>query len=316
MTQRIVFLDRSTLKAQVRRPAFEHSWAEYPVTAASELPQRLAGATIAITNKVALREETLRRLPDLKMIAVAATGYDVIDVGYCKAHGIAVANIRNYAVHTVPEHAFALITALRRNLLAYRRDVENGRWQQVDQFCFFDHPISDLHGSTLGILGEGVLGQATAHIGRAFGMQVLFADHAPPKAPGVMFTPLERVLAESDVISLHLPLTDETRNLIGSAELRRMKRTAILINTARGGLVDEQALAQALKEGVIAGAGFDVLTREPPKEGNPLLELRLPNFILTPHIAWASDGAMQFLADQLIDNIEAYVSGRPQNLVT
>ena len=316
MTQRIVFLDRSTLKAQVRRPAFEHSWAEYPVTAASELPQRLAGATIAITNKVALREETLRRLPDLKMIAVAATGYDVIDVGYCKAHGIAVANIRNYAVHTVPEHAFALITALRRNLLAYRRDVENGRWQQVDQFCFFDHPISDLHGSTLGILGEGVLGQATAHIGRAFGMQVLFADHAPPKAPGVVFTPLERVLAESDVISLHLPLTDETRNLIGSAELRRMKRTAILINTARGGLVDEQALAQALKEGVIAGAGFDVLTREPPKEGNPLLELRLPNFILTPHVAWASDGAMQFLADQLIDNIEAYVSGWPQNLVT
>jgi len=316
MTQRIVFLDRSTLKAQVRRPAFEHSWAEYPVTAASELPQRLAGATIAITNKVALREQTLRRLPDLKMIAVAATGYDVIDVGYCKAHGIAVANIRNYAVHTVPEHAFALITALRRNLLAYRSDVENGRWQQVDQFCFFDHPISDLHGSTLGILGEGVLGQATAHIGRAFGMQVLFADHAPPKAPGVVFTPLERVLAESDVISLHLPLTDETRNLIGSAELRRMKRTAILINTARGGLVDVQALAQALKEGVIAGAGFDVLTREPPKEGNPLLELRLPNFILTPHIAWASDGAMQFLADQLIDNIEAYVSGRPQNLVT
>ncbi|MFZ1906750.1 MAG: D-2-hydroxyacid dehydrogenase [Steroidobacteraceae bacterium] len=316
MTQRIVFLDRSTLKAQVRRPAFEHSWAAYPVTAASELPQRLAGATIAITNKVALREETLRRLPDLKMIAVAATGYDVIDVGCCKAHGIAVANIRNYAVHTVPEHAFALITALRRNLLAYRRDVENGRWQQVDQFCFFDHPISDLHGSTLGILGEGVLGQATAHIGSAFGMQVLFADHAPPKAPGVVFTPLERVLAESDVISLHLPLTDETRNLIGSAELRRMKRTAILINTARGGLVDEQALAQALKEGVIAGAGFDVLTREPPKEGNPLLELRLPNFILTPHVAWASDGAMQFLADQLIDNIEAYVSGRPQNLVT
>ena len=147
-------------------------------------------------------------------------------------------------------------------------------------------------------------------------MQVLFADHPPPKAPGVVFTPLERVLAESDVISLHLPLTDETRNLIGSAELRRMKRTAILINTARGGLVDEQALAQALKEGVIAGAGFDVLTREPPKEGNPLLELRLPNFILTPHVAWASDGAMQFLADQLIDNIEAYVSGRPQNLVT
>jgi glycerate dehydrogenase len=316
MTERIVFLDRSTLQARVRRPAFEHTWTEHPVTAVSELPQRLAGATIAITNKVPLREATLRALPDLRMIAVAATGYDVIDVAYCKAHGIAVANIRNYAVHTVPEHAFALITALRRNLLAYRRDVENGRWQQVDQFCFFDHPIRDLHGATLGILGEGVLGQATAQIGRAFGMQVLFADHPPPKAPDVVFTSLERVLAESDVISLHLPLSDATRNLIGAAELRRMKRTAILINTARGGLVDEQALAQALREGVIAGAGFDVLSREPPKEGNPLLELRMPNFILTPHVAWASDGAMQFLADQLIDNIEHYVGGRPQNLVT
>jgi glycerate dehydrogenase len=316
MAERIVFLDRSTLKAQVRRPAFEHAWAEYPVTAVSELPQRLAAATVAITNKVPLREATLRRLPDLRLIAVAATGYDVIDVAWCKAHGIAVTNIRNYAVHTVPEHAFAMITALRRNLLAYRRDVDNGRWQQIDQFCFFDHPIRDLHGATLGILGEGVLGQATAQIGRAFGMQVLFADHAPPKAAGVVFTPLEQVLTESDVISLHLPLTDETRNLIGAAELRRMKRTAILINTARGGLVDEAALAQALKDGVIAGAGFDVLSKEPPKEGNPLLELRLPNFILTPHVAWASDGAMQFLADQLIDNIEAYVGGRPQNLVT
>jgi glycerate dehydrogenase len=316
MTERIVFLDRSTLKARVRRPAFEHSWKEYPVTEVSELAQRLDAATIAITNKVPLRGATLRQLPDLRMIAVAATGYDVVDIAYCRAHGIAVANIRNYAVHTVPEHVFALITALRRNLLAYRRDVENGRWQQVDQFCFFDHPIRDLHGSTLGVVGEGVLGQATAQIGRAFGMTVLFADHAPPKAPGVVFTPLERVLAESDVISLHLPLTEETRNMIGAAELERMKRTAILINTARGGLVDERALAQALEDGVIAGAGFDVLSQEPPREGNPLLELRMPNFILTPHIAWASDGAMQFLADQLIDNIEGYVGGRPQNLVT
>jgi glycerate dehydrogenase len=147
-------------------------------------------------------------------------------------------------------------------------------------------------------------------------MNVLFADHAPPKAAGVAFTPLDQVLAESDVISLHLPLTNETRNMIGIDELRKMKRTAILINTARGGLVDEQALAQALKQGLIAGAGFDVLSKEPPKEGNPLLELRLPNFILTPHVAWASDDAMQFLADQLIDNIEALVMGKPQNLVT
>jgi glycerate dehydrogenase len=316
MTHRIVFLDRSTLQATVRRPAFEHSWQEYPVTSASEVVERLRDATVAITNKVPLRAEVLRRLPKLKMIAVAATGYDVIDIDYCRTNRIAVANIRNYAVHTVPEHAFALITALRRNLLAYRQDVERGRWQQVDQFCFFDHPIRDLYGATIGVVGEGVLGQGTANVARAFGMKVLFADHAPPKAAGVVFTPFEEVLAQSDVISLHVPLTAETRNMIGIEQFRRMKRTAILINTARGGLVDEQALVQALREGLIAGAGFDVLTREPPKEGNPLLDLRLPNFILTPHVAWASDGAMQFLADQLIDNIEAFVKGSPQNLVT
>jgi glycerate dehydrogenase len=316
MAHRIVFLDRSTLQATVRRPVFEHIWQEYPTTAAGTLAKRLRDATIAITNKVPLRAETLRGLPKLRMIAVAATGYDVIDVDYCRSHGIAVANIRNYALHTVPEHAFALITALRRNLLAYRRDVEQGRWQQVEQFCFFDYPIRDLYGATLGIIGEGVLGQGTARIARGFGMQVLFADHAPPKAPEVVFTPFDEVLAQSDVISLHVPLTAETRHMIGPEQLRKMKRTAILINTARGGLVDEQALAQALKEGVIAGAGFDVLSKEPPREGNPLLELRLPNFILTPHVAWASDGAMQFLADQLIDNIEAFVGGRPQNLLS
>jgi glycerate dehydrogenase len=316
MTHKIVFLDRSTLQAQVRRPAFEHAWQEHAVSNPGELEERLRDATIAITNKVPLRADTLQRLPKLRLIAVAATGHDVIDIAHCRAQGIAVANIRDYAVHTVPEHAFALITALRRNLLAYRQDVENGRWQQIDQFCFFDHPIRDLHGATLGIIGEGVLGQGTANIGRAFGMKVLFADHAPPKAEGVVFTPFADVLAQSDVISLHVPLTPETRNMIGVEQFRRMKRTAILINTARGGLVDERALVQALTEGLIAGAGFDVLSKEPPKEGNPLLELRLPNFILTPHVAWASDGAMQFLADQLIDNIEAFVRGSPQNLVT
>lgn len=316
MTESIVFLDRSTLQAQVRRPSFAHRWHEYPVTRAEEIEERLHEATIAITNKVPLRSALLQRLPQLKLIAVAATGYDVVDVAYCKAHGIAVANIRNYAVHTVPEHAFALITALRRNLLAYRQDVERGRWQQVEQFCFFDHPIRDLYGATLGIVGEGVLGQGTAGIARAFGMKVLFADHPPPKADGVVFTPFDEVLTQSDVISLHVPLTAATRNMIGIEQFRRMKRTAILINTARGGLVDERALVQALNEGLIAGAGFDVLTNEPPRQGNPLLELRSPNFILTPHVAWASDGAMQFLADQLIDNIESFIAGRPQNLVT
>jgi glycerate dehydrogenase len=209
-----------------------------------------------------------------------------------------------------------MILALRRNLLAYRQDVENGVWNKSDQFCFFTHDIGDLYGSTLGIIGEGAIGQGTAAIGRAFGMRVLFADHPPPKMPDVAFTPHEEVLAQSDVISLHCPLLPATRNLINIDAFRKMKRNALLINTARGGLVDEAALIQALDEGLIAGAGFDVLTVEPPRNGHPLLDVRRPNFILTPHIAWASDGAMQFLADQLIDNIECWAAGKPQHLVT
>jgi glycerate dehydrogenase len=316
MTHRVVFLDRASLKAKVRKPSCASEFVEYEKTAVSEIVARLQGAAVAIINKVPMRAETLRQLPQLRLIAVAATGYDVVDVPYCKEHGIAVANIRNYAVHTVPEHAFALILALRRNILAYRRDVENGVWNRSEQFCFFTHDIGDLHGATLGIIGEGAIGQAMAAIGRAFGMRVLFADHPPPKMEGVIFTPHAQVLAEADVISLHCPLMPATRNLINIEAFRKMKRNALLINTARGGLVDEAALVQALEEGLIAGAGFDVLTVEPPRDGHPLLDVRRPNFILTPHVAWASDGAMQFLADQLIDNIELWCRGTPQHLVT
>ncbi|HEX3950508.1 MAG TPA: D-2-hydroxyacid dehydrogenase [Steroidobacteraceae bacterium] len=313
---RVVFLDRASLKANMRAFAFCAEYIEHQKTAVEEIAARLKGADVAIINKVPMRADTLSQLPQLKMIAVAATGHDVVDLAYCNAHRIAVANIRNYAVHTVPEHAFAMILALRRNLLSYRHDVEAGVWNKSEQFCFLTHEIGDLHGATLGIIGEGAIGQATAAIGRAFGMRVLFADHPPPKMPGVCFTPLDEVLAQSDVISLHCPLLPATRNLIDIQAFRQMKRNALLINTARGGLVNEAALVQALDEKLIAGAGVDVLSVEPPKNGNPLLELRRPNFILTPHIAWASDGAMQFLADQLIDNIEAWVSGKPQHLVT
>jgi glycerate dehydrogenase len=313
---RVVFLDRASLKAKMKRFAFRADYAEHQKTDVNEIVERLNGAGVAIINKVPLRGETLKQLPQLKMIAVAATGYDVVDIAYCKEHGIAVANIRNYAVHTVPEHAFAMILALRRNLLAYRQDVEAGVWNEAEQFCFFTHDIGDLYGATLGIIGEGAIGQGTAAIGRAFGMQVLFADHAAPKMEGVQFTPFDEVLARSDVISLHCPLTPATRNLIDIHAIRKMKRNVLLINTARGGLVDEAALIQALNEGLIAGAGFDVLTVEPPRNGHPLLDVRRPNFILTPHIAWASDGAMQFLADQLVDNVDAWVSGKPQHLVS
>ena len=316
MTLRVVFLDRASIVANVRRPSAATEYLEYPGSHGGEVLERLRDATVAITNKVPLRETLLRQLPDLELIAVAATGYDVVDVGYCREHGVAVTNIRNYALHTVPEHAFALMLALRRNLIAYRADVERGVWNRSEQFCFFDHPIRDLHGSQLGIIGEGALGRAVAAIGAAFGMQAVFLDHPQRVGEDLEYHELERLLAESDVLTLHCPLLPSTRNLIGEPELRAMKRTAILINTARGGLVDERALARALQEGWIAGAGIDVLTNEPPREGNPLLELHLPNLIVTPHIAWASLGAMQFLADQLIDNIDAWSRGTPQNLVT
>jgi len=316
MSHSVVFLDRDSLRATVRRPAAAASYVEHAATAPGEVVARLQDATIAITNKVPLREPDLAQLPKLRMIAVAATGYDVIDVGYCRARGIAVANIRNYAVHTVPEHAFALILALRRSLLAYRADVEAGVWQRATQFCFFTHEIGDLHGSVLGIVGEGALGRGLAQIGAAFGMRAVFADHAAREATDLEFMPLPELLRIADVLSLHCPLTPASRNMIGERELRAMKKSALLINTARGGLVDEAALARALAEGWIGGAGFDVLSSEPPRNGNPLLGIRRPNFILTPHVAWASSGAMQFLADQLIDNIDRWAEGRPQHLVT
>jgi glycerate dehydrogenase len=311
MQHSVVFLDRETLDARMRTPTFPHSYREYAVTRHPEVVERLKDATIAIINKVPMDGETLRQLPKLRLIAVAATGTDMIDKDHCRAAGITVVNIRNYAVNTVPEHVFALIFALRRNLIAYREDVRRGVWQRAEQFCFFTHPIRDIAGSTLGIVGFGELGKSVARRAEAFGMRVLATDVIAQ--PGLVDLPT--ILKQSDIITLHVPLTAQTRNMIGSEQLAMMRSDAILINTARGGLVDENALASALRDGVIAGAGFDVLTSEPPREGNVLLDLVLPNFILTPHIAWASREAMQALADQLIDNIEAFVAGRPQNVV-
>lgn len=318
--QRIVFLDAATLRVRLRRPAFAHEWVEHPRTAPDEVVVRLQGASIAISNKVVLREPQLAQLPQLKMIAVAATGTNNVDLDACRARGIAVANIRGYAVHTVPEHVLMLLLALRRQLLSYRADVGAGRWQRSEQFCFFDHPIRDLHGSTLGLIGRGSIGLGVARLAEAFGMRVLWGERKGVAAERVRpgYVPFDALLAEADVLSLHCPLTDETRGLIGAVELAAMKRDVIIINTARGGLVDEAALAAALRTGAIGGAGFDVLTNEPPRQGNPLLApelLAAPNFILMPHVAWASDTAMQTLADQLIDNIEAWAGGTPRNRV-
>jgi len=219
-------------------------------------------------------------------------------------------------VQTVPEHAFMMMLALRRNLLGWREDVRAGLWQQADQFCLFTRPVNDLYGSTLGLVGYGSLGHGMRKLAEAFGMKVQVAEHRTAATVRAGYTPFDDVLREADVISLHTPLTPETRHMIGEREFSLMKSTAILINTARGNLVDEAALVEALKSGRIGGAGFDVLAVEPPREGNPLLDLDLPNFILTPHVAWSSRQAMQILADQLVDNIEAFVAGSPRNVVT
>jgi glycerate dehydrogenase len=316
--RKIVFLDRGTIAHQItlRRPTFEHELVEYASTKPEEVANRLAGATVAITNKVAIRAEALEQLPELRLIAVAATGTDCVDKPWCQAHGVAVSNIRGYAVHTVPEHTFALMLALRRNVIAYRDDVLAGKWQEAGQFCFFDHPINDLYGVRLGIVGEGVLGQRVADIAKAFGMVPMFAAHKGRSGLGPLYTPWQEVIETSDIITLHAPLTPETRGMIGMPEFRAMKRRPLIINTARGGLVDEAALVEALDAGLISGAAFDVVTTEPPAADNPLMRIAgRHNVIITPHVAWASNEAQQDLADQLMDNIESFVAGTPRNLV-
>ena len=315
---RIVFLDRSTLgpRVSVRRANFPHALTEHQRTSPEELLDRLRGATIIITNKVELTADVLAKLPELRLIAVAATGTDCVDKTYCETRGIAVTNVRGYALRTVPEHALALMLALRRNLVAYRDDTLMGEWQRARQFCFFNHAINDLGGARLGIIGEGALGQRLAEIAKAFGMIIMFAAHKGKSGLGPLYTPWDEVLETSDIITLHCPLTPHTRGMIAMPEFRKMKRAPLLINTARGGLVVEEDLEQALDEGLVSGAGIDVTLPEPPPAGGPLMRIATRrNVIVTPHVAWASEEAQQLLADQLIDNIENFVAGRPSQLV-
>ncbi|SEH28202.1 glycerate dehydrogenase [Rhizobium sp. NFR12] len=313
---KIVFLDRDTIgpSVTITRPGFAHEWVEYGKTPEDEVAARIADADIVITNKAPVRAASIAQASRLKMIAVAATGYDVIDLAAAKDQGIVVSNVRGYAVNTVPEHTFALIFALRRSIIGFRQDVIDGEWQRANQFCFFNHPIKDLAGSTLGIFGGGTLGKSVALIGEALGMTPLFAARkgSPDVAPG--YTAFEEVLERADIITFHMPLTPETRDMIGIEEFRRMKRKPLVINTARGGLVNEADLVTALNEGLIGGAGFDVLTKEPPAPDNPLLAvLDRPNVIVTPHVAWASDEAMQSLWAQVIDHVENFERGAPSN---
>ncbi|MGC4192490.1 MAG: D-2-hydroxyacid dehydrogenase [Thermomicrobiales bacterium] len=314
-TPRIVFLDRGVFRVPFPPPSFPHVWIEYPATAPGEVAGRLREATVAITDGVPIVRETIDQCPHLRLIAVAATGFDHIDLAACAERDITVCNIRNWSV-SVPEHVFALILALRRQVFPYREAVSVGKWQRSDAYALVLDPIPiALTGTTLGLVGHGVLGVRVETIAKAFGMNILVAEHRG-REPRPGRTALDEVLAQSDVLVLVCPLTDETRGLIGARELAMMKRDAILINCARGAIVESDALVRALRDATIAGAGIDVLPEEPPMSGNPLLDADLPNLVVTPHVAWVSRQSQEVLAGQLIANIEGWKAGTPQNIVS
>lgn len=277
--------------------------------------ERIADAEIVFTNKIRLTRELLESAAKLRFIALTATGTDNIDIAAAKAHGIGVANIRHYCTNSVVEHVFGVLLSLAHSLERYHDTVRGGHWQRSADFCMLNHPIRELSGMTLGIVGYGALGQGVARIAREFGMDVLVSAR-----PGTDDVPDGRVgfddlLAASDVISLHCPLNEDTRNLFGAREFRAMKNSAILINTARGGLVDSRALADALANGWIAAAAVDVLPQEPPVDGDPLLDYEGDNLIVTPHIAWATDEARQNAIDELAANTRAFLDGVERNRI-
>jgi glycerate dehydrogenase len=301
-------LDLTSLRSVVTQ------WTCHDWTAPSQIIDRIQDADIVVTNKIRLDEAALESAHRLKLVCIAATGTNNIDLGACRNLNISVCNVTGYATPSVVEHVYAQILNLMRRLNEYGTAIEEGRWQKADDFCLLDFPIRELKGLTLGIVGYGELGHAVAAMGKAFGMNVLIAERAGSHPrPGRI--PLDNLLAASHVISLHCPLTENTRHLIGERELGLMRRDAILVNTARGGIVDEAALLEAVRSGRIAGAAVDVLSEEPPHRGNPLLQISLPNLLVTPHIAWASINARQQLIDEIAANIRAWLDGTPRNLV-
>ena len=301
-------LDLTSLRSVVRQWTW-HEW-----TDPSQLSDRLGEADILVSNKVRLDAAALESAHRLKLVCIAATGTNNVDLDACRARNIVVTNVTGYATPSVVEHVFAQILHLMRRLNEYRQAIEEERWQRAVDFCLLDYPIRELKGLTLGIVGYGELGRAVAATGEAFGMHVRIAERRGASLrPGR--DPLDQLLASSHVVSLHCPLTDETRGLIGARALGLMRQDAILINTARGGIVDETALLQAIRSGRIAGAAVDVLSEEPPHQGNPLLGNSLPNLLVTPHIAWASINARQRLVDEIAANIRTWLNGRARNVV-
>ncbi|MFM0514495.1 D-2-hydroxyacid dehydrogenase [Paraburkholderia sp. RL17-373-BIF-A] len=302
----IAFLDRATLSVEMPKFSFAYRWIEYPSTKPEQVVERCKRAQIVVTNKVPLSREALDQLPELELIGVPAAGVNHLDLESCRSRGIDIVTCAGYSTISVPEHAFALMMALRRNLVPYWRDVYAGGWSGSPTFYAELHPVEDLYGSTLGIVGAGHGGKRIAQLADAFGMRVLLADRkgATSLRPG--YTAFDDVLRESDVISLHCPLSDETHHLFGIDEFERMKRTASLVNTARGGIVDEAALIEALDRKLIANAALDVLEQEPPAPDHPLLRTNRADLIVTPHVAWRTQVAMTRLVTQLADGIERH----------
>lgn len=315
---KVVFLDAQTLAEDIHWPefGFDCQYQTYPNTRPEQVAERIADAHIVMSNKVPITESDVAAAAQLKHIAIPATGFNHVPIEACQQRGITVSHIKDYAEITVPEHCIALLFALKRSLIPYHLSVKAGRWQAAQQFCYFDYPITQIQGATLGIIGAGRLGRGFAHRAEALGMQVLFAERKGQADTRAGYTPFEEVLARSDVISLHCPLTAETSNLLDDAAFEQMRQRPVIINTSRGGLIDPQALVQALQRGQISGAALDVVEQEPPDANHPYMTLLdRPDFILTPHVAWANRSAMQHLVNELVKNLQAHVRGQARNLV-
>lgn len=313
-----VFLDFDTMGAGLDLSPLKEVTPElkvYDVTAKDQVEKRIHDADIVYTNKIRLNETLLASAKKLRYIGLTATGTDNIDIETARRNGIAVANIRGYCTGSVVEHVFGTLLMLTHSLAGFRRSVRAGKWQTSDDPFLLTHPVRELSAMTIGIVGYGSLGQGVARIGRAFSMNVIVSARRDAINIASDRVAFDDVLAQADVISLHCPLTDETRELFGAAQFRRMKKSAILINTARGGLVDSAALADALRSGEIAAAAVDVLPQEPPVDGDPLLDYDGDNLIVTPHIAWATNEARQAAINELAANARAFVAGEERNRV-
>ena len=314
----VVYLDRDGLPARITipQPNTPHVWQNFGQTAPDQRIARCQNATVVVTNKVPIDAAVLDACPSIRHIAVTATGYNIIDLDACAKHGVSVSNIPSYAATTVAEHVMACTLSLRRQVIQYRQRVIDGAWQKSATFCVFDKPITMLAGATLGIIGFGEIGRATAQMAAAMGMNVIYTSRQIYDVNFAQHVSLNELLQRSDVVSVHCALNEDTHNLLDAPELAKMPDHAILINTARGGIVNEAAAASAIKNATLGGLAFDVLVQEPPQH-SPLLEIAdRSNVIITPHIAWASDEAMQTLANIVSANVDAYLRGTPQNLVS